>query len=119
MICIRCGIVAELDVRPFHLAATFDIDVLGTVDQDVADVAVLQQQLQGAQAKRLVQDLVDQPLAFVAIEQRVFGVAEMLDDAANFAPQDFALEFADSVQVELVDEFAVDSSLQILELFSL
>ena len=67
------------------------------------------------QSKRLVEDLVDQPLAFVAIEQRVFRVAKMLDDQADFAPQRVAFELAHLVQIELVDQLAVDPSLEFFE----
>ena len=108
-------VVAELDVGFLHLPVPLDIDVLGTVDQDVGDLAILQQHLQRAQAKRLVQHLVDQPFALAAIQQRVFGVAEMLDDQADFAPQRIALQLAHLVQIELVDKLAVNPSLQIFE----
>ena len=77
---------------------------------------VLEQQLQRPEAERLVQHLVDQPLALVAVEQRVFGVAQMFDDQADFAAQHVALQLADSRQVELVDQLAVNAALEILEL---
>ena len=104
-----------MTVGLFHLAAAFDVDVLRPVDQNIADRRVLEQQLERAQAERFVEHLVDQPLALGAIEQRVFGVAEMLDDQANLAAQHVAFQLADARQVELVDQLAVNASLQVFE----
>ena len=83
------------------------------------DRRVLEQHFQRPQAEGLVQNLVDQPLALVAVEQRVFGVAEVLDHQADFAPQQLAFQLADPIQVELVNELAVNPSFEILELFVL
>ena len=73
----------------------------GPVDQNIADRRVLQQQLQRAQPERLVQHFVDQPVALVAVEQRAFGVAQMLDDQADLAAEHVAGQIADFRQVEL------------------
>ena len=86
------------------------------VDQDVADRRVLEQQLERAEAERLVEHLVDEPLALAAVEQRVFGVAQVLDDQADLAAQRVAFQVADARQVELVDQLAVDAPLELFEL---
>ena len=91
----------------------------GPVDQDVADRRVLEQHLQRPQAEGLVEHLLDQPLAFVAIQQRVFGVAQVLDDQADLAAQHVALQFADLGQVELVDQLAVDALFECVEFLGL
>ena len=108
-------VVAELDVGLLHLAAAFDVDLVRPVDQDIADRRVLEQQLQRAEAERLVEHLVDEALALDAVEQRVFGVAQVLDDQADLAAQRVAFQVADARQVELVDQLAVDEALQLLE----
>ncbi len=102
-------VVAELDAGLLHLAAPLDVDVLRAVDQDVADRVVLQQHFQRSQAEGLVEHLLDQPLPLVAVEQRVFRVAQVLDDQADLAAQHVAFQFADLGQVELVDQLAVDA----------
>ena len=109
MICSRWALSRNSTLRLLHLAAPFHVDALRTVDQDVADRVVLEQHFQRSQAERLVEHLLDQPLAFVAVEQRVFGVAQMLDDQADLAAQHVAFQFADFGQVQLVDELAVDA----------
>ena len=85
MICSRCSLSRNLTSRLLHLAAAFDVDLVRAVDQDVADRRVLEQHLQRPEAERLVEHLVDEPLALHAVEQRVFGVAQALDDQADFA----------------------------------
>ena len=72
-------------------------------------------EFQRAQAERLVEHLVDQPVALVAVEQRVFAVAEVLDDQADLAAQHVAFQLAHLGQVELVDQLAVDPLLEFFE----
>ena len=57
----------------------------------------------------------DQLLAFRAVQQRVFAVAKMFDDEADFAAEDLALQLAHLGQVELVDQLAVDPLLEFFE----
>ena len=57
----------------------------------------------------------DQLLALVAVQQRVFAVAEVLDDQADFAAEDLAFQLAHLGQVELVDQLAVDPLLQFFQ----
>ena len=69
-----------------------------------------------AQAESLVQHFLDQSVALVAIEQRPFGVAQVLHDQPDLAAQHVAGQVADFRQVEFLDQLAVDPSLQIFEL---
>ena len=61
-------VVAELDLGFLQLAAALHVDLVRPIDEDVADGRVLQQHFQGAEAKGLVEHLVDQPLTLHAIE---------------------------------------------------
>ena len=72
----------------------------------------LSKQLERPEAERLVEDLVDQPLALVAVQQRVFGVAELLDDASDLVAQRLGVDLGDAVHVEPVDEPHVDMPLE-------
>ena len=78
-------------------------------------VGSLSSDFQRAEAEGLVEHLVDEPLALDAVEQRVFGVAQVLDDQADVAAQGVAVQVADARQVELLDQLAVDVPLQLLE----
>src|SRR5262249_52441579 len=82
------------------------------VDEDVADRRVLQEYLERAETECLVEDLIDQPLALHAVEQRILGVAEPLDDKADLTAESVALQVADARQVEFIDQFAVDQTLE-------
>ena len=83
MICSRWSLSRKIDLRPLDPAPLLDEDVLRAVDHDVADPLVLEQDLQRAEAEGLVEDLVDQPLPLGAVEHRVLGVEQVLDDAAD------------------------------------
>src|SRR5207302_2523759 len=80
------------------------------------DRGVFEQQLQRPQAEGLVQHLFDQPLALLAVEHRVFAVAEVLDNEADFALEGIAFQLADAREIELIDQLAVDAALEFLEL---
>ena len=108
-------VVAERDAGLFQVAAAFDVHVLRAVDHDFADRRLLQQHFERAEAERFVEHFVDQAIALVAIEEGVFGVAQVFDDEADFAAEDVAFEFADARQVELVDELGVDAALEVFE----
>ena len=95
MICIRCLSSRNCTCAFSSVPLAFDVDVLRTVDHDFADRRLLEQHFQRAEAEGLVEHFLDQAIAFVAIEVRVFGVAEVLDDQPNLAAQHVAFQLAD------------------------
>ena len=99
-------VVAELDVGLLQLAAALDVDLVRPVDQDVADRRVLEQHLQRAEAEGLVEHFVDELLALHAVEERVLGVAQVLDDPADVAPEGVRVQVVDPRQVEPLDQLA-------------
>ena len=105
-------VVAEADLRLLDPPFFLDIDVLGPVDHDVADLVVLEQQLERTEAECLVEDLIDQPLALVAVQQRVFGVAELLDDTSDLVPKRLGVDLGDAIHVEPIDESHMDVALE-------
>jgi hypothetical protein len=50
-----------------------------------------------------VEHLFHEAIAFVAVEERVLGVAQVFDDEADFTAEHFAFELTDAREVELVD----------------
>jgi len=109
------GVVPELDVGPLHLALPFDIHVFRAVDEDVVDAAVFEQQFQRSQPQRLIEHLLDQSLPLLAVQQRLFHVAQMLDNHANLAAQGLPLDPADAIQIELVHQLVVDAFLDLFK----
>ena len=100
--------VAKDDFRLLDPALFLDEDLLGTIDHDVADLVILEQELERAETEGLVKDLVDQALAFVAVQQWVLGIAELLDDAPDLVAQGLRVHLADPVHVEPVHELDVN-----------
>ena len=67
-------VVTELDVGFFHLTAAFAVDVLGAVDQDIADRRIFQKKLQWAKSEDFVHDLFYQAITFGTVEKIVLPV---------------------------------------------
>ena len=112
MIWSRCSLSRKTTSDLLDPPLLLDEDLLRAVDHDVADLVVLEQQLERAEAEGLVEDLVDQALALVAVEQRVLGVAELLDDPPDLVAQGLRVHLADPVHVEPVDQLHVDVPLE-------
>ncbi len=105
-------VVPENDLRALDATFLLDEDLLRPVDHDVGDLLVLEQELERSESERLVKDLVDEPLSLVAVEQRVLGIAEVLDNAADLVPERHGVHLADPVHVEPVDQAHVDVPLE-------
>ena len=80
-------VVVEGNVGPLQLAAALHVNGLRAVDEDVGDGRVLQQRFERAQPERLVEHLVDQPLALLAVEQVGAALAHFVGDAAHLLAQ--------------------------------
>src|ERR1019366_8366184 len=61
---------------------------------------------------------VDQSFTLHAIEERVFRVAQALDDRADFAAQGVAGQIADAREIEFIHELAVDDAFEFFEVFA-
>src|SRR5262245_8540337 len=112
-------VVAKLNWRPLHLAAALDVDILRPVDQNIADRMVLEQHLQRPQAKGLVEHLLDQALSLLSIEKRLFRIAQVLNNQADLAAEHVALQFTNTIQVELIDQLVVNAALELVKLVGL
>jgi hypothetical protein len=98
--------------------ATLDIHLLGPVHQDVADGRVLEEDFERPEAEGLVENFFDELFAFDPVQQRVFGVAEVLDDASDVPAHAVGAEIFDAGEVESFDEFAVDDAFEIFEVLA-
>jgi hypothetical protein len=105
-------VVAEGNFALLNPAGLFDEDPLGAIDHDVGDTLLFEQDFEGPEAERFIEHFFDQALALAAVEQWVFGIAEMFDDQADFPAERIAFEVAQTRQVELFDELAVDQPLE-------
>ena len=81
-------------------------------------VGSLSSDFQRAEAEGLVEDLLDELLALDAVEQRVLGVAQVLDDPADVPPHGVAGQVLDAGEVEPLDQLGVDLPLEFVEVLA-
>ena len=111
-------VIAKRHLVPLDAAVLFDEHVLRPVDHDVRDAGLFQQNFQRAEAERFVENFFDQPFSFRAIEQRVFGIAEVFDDEANLAAQSIPLQITEPREVQFLYEFAVNTAFEFFKILS-
>ena len=73
----------ETDVRSLDLAATFDIHVVRTIDEDIRHRGIGQQRLQRAETHHFVLDLPNDVPALHQAERRGLLVDEAIGDLAD------------------------------------
>ena len=104
MIWSRCSLsrktTSDRWIRPSFSTKIF----FGPLIMMSAILSSLSRSSSGPKPKVSSRTSLDQPLALVAVQQRVLGVAEMLDDAADLAAERVRVHLADPVHVEPVDQ---------------
>ena len=110
----QVGVVLELHRGAVQFAAAFHVDAVRRGHQDVADGGVLQQRFERAEAEDLIQDLLDDAVLFHQAEGRLLFFHEPGDGGANFRADAFAGHGGERLQVDPVQQFAVERELQLL-----
>jgi hypothetical protein len=77
-------LVAELDLGEGELAALFDEGLVGTVHHDVADLGVVEELLQRAEAEQLVDEHLFERELLAAVEVDLQLGEDLADDRAEF-----------------------------------
>jgi hypothetical protein len=101
-------VVSEGDIRPLDAAVFFNEHILGSVDHDIGDAFFLEKDFERSESEGFIENFFDKAFSFGAIEEWVFGIAEVFDDDANFAAEGVAFEFGDAIEVEFFNKFPVD-----------
>ena len=109
-------LVLEAHGRPLQLAEALDVDPLVRVDQDVGDRGVLQEGLDGPEARELVHDLVDELAELARVERDTLGQNVVGDELVHLLAQLRSRCSLDVGEIELVDQLAVQRHLGIDEL---
>ncbi len=109
-------VVAESNRGELELAAPFDIDLEGSVDQDVGDAVVLQQGLDGPEPGHLVEHLGAQLVQFGAVQRQALVADEVADQAAHLTAHLGVIQLVELGQVELVDQPAVQAQADVQEI---
>src|SRR6185437_8403588 len=111
-------VVAEFDLGLLQFAAALNVHLERAVDENIADGRIFEKDFEWAEAERFVEHFLDELLALDAVEQRVFRIAKVLDDAADVAAHGVRREIADAGEVEALDEFGVNLSLEFVEVLA-
>ena len=107
--------VAELDWRELQLALLFDVGLQRPVDHDVADVGVVEQLLERAEAEQLVdQHLLEREL-LAAVEGDLELGQHLHDDRAKFLAQLFLRERRRGFGVHPFEEAREDLFLDLVD----
>ena len=76
-------VVSERYVRLDDPPVLFKEDAFRSVDHNIRNALLLQQQFQWAETECFVKDFFDEAFPLRTIQERVFCVAKMLDDDTN------------------------------------
>ena len=94
-------------------AGAFDVDVLVGVDEDVVDRRVAQQRLERPEAEDLVEDVAEDLLAFGDADRRVLLGHQLEDERADFAFGALPIHRGQRLEVQPVEQLAMDVALQL------
>src|SRR5262245_66637817 len=109
-------LVAKAHRRGLELPVALDVDPFVRVDQDVRDRRILEDRLDRAEYRELVDDLVDEIAYLLRVERNALGRDVLADEILDLMLQLGARNSLDVRQVELVDQAVVQSHLRFEEL---
>ena len=101
-------VIAEGDIGALDAAIFLNEHIFRSVDHDVCDAFFLEKDFERSEAEGFIEHFFDESFAFGAVEEWVFGIAEMFDNNADFAAEGITFKFGDSIEVEFFDEFSVN-----------
>ena len=111
-------VVLEAQAGGLELARAFHVDLVVAVDQNVGDGGVLEQGLERAQAEDLIQNFARQAFALGEAERHGLAVDRVPDQQQNFFARGVAGGASQFLQVEAVEDLAMQVGLDLLVLGS-
>jgi hypothetical protein len=105
-------LVGERDWRAFQPAVALDVDCVMAIDEDVRDRWVLHQRFERPEPERLIEHLVDQPLALLAVDQRRAALAQFIGNPADFESQLFLAHAGEGRQIHVHHQLAMQMPFQ-------
>src|ERR1700687_6067222 len=108
-------IILEAHVGQVQLTAALDIDLRGTIDEDVGYLVVPQQRLQRPQAEQLVLDLFNQPRPIGVGEQPALLVQELANRDVALLRGHVGLQALQARDIERLEQPVVHRELELLE----
>src|SRR5579885_490767 len=108
--------VPKRDGGKFQQAFAFDVHLLMCVDEDVGNAWILQQRLKWSEAEDLIENLVADLLLFKRAQQSWLRIDQGDQRLTNLAPDPLVIDGRERLEVDLVDQFAVQREFQLLVL---
>src|SRR5579864_2035274 len=110
----QVGRILKYNVGEFKDAAALNVHLAMSVYQNVSNRLVLEKRFQRAKAKNLLQHLSANTLFFRGAPGEVGYGDQIIDDVLHLGPRVDVLERGKPFQVDLVQQLAVQSCLQLL-----
>ena len=110
----QVAVVFEGEAGRFQFAAALDVDLVEAVDEDVGDARIFEQRLERAKAEDFVENLAGQAFAFGKAEGHGFAVDRVADQDQNFLARGLAVGAAEFLQIEAVEDLAMEVGLYLL-----
>jgi hypothetical protein len=107
-------IVAERHVGQLEQTLALDVNLFVRVDQNVGDRGVLQQRFERSQAEHFVQHFIADLLLLKRAQQRGLGIDQRDQRLPDFAAHALVVDGRQRLQIDLVDQLAVQGELQFL-----
>ena len=109
-------LVLEAHAARLEQAAALDIDAFVAVDQDVADGRVLEQRLERAEPRHLVEDFGDEVVELLLIEREPLDQDVLRDELLDVRPHLVFGQLFQRREVDLLDQPAVQAHLGVEQL---
>jgi Rad3-related DNA helicase len=111
---LQMPFVLERDFRGLEPAVPFDVDLIESIDQDVRDRRVCEQDLERSETEQLVQHVGDDALALVKAQRCPVAVEHAANQRPNLRLGVLALDPRQAIEVESVEQILMDAALEFL-----
>ena len=107
----QVGVVAELNVGGFEKTLALDVHLIKGVDQNIGNRGIGEKRLERAQSENFIENFLGKPLALLQIHRRGFADDQFFENHGNFAAHIFAAHVGNAIQIDLLDQAAMDGCL--------
>jgi hypothetical protein len=100
-----------LNVCGFEKTFALDVNLVEGVDQNIGNRGISEKRLERSQAENFVENFRGKTLALLQIHRCRFADDELLENERNFAANVVAANVVHAIQIEFLDEPAMDRGL--------
>ena len=107
----QVSVIAELNVCGFEKTLALDVNFAESVDQNIGNRGIGEKRFERSQAENFIENFLGKTLALLQIHRCRFADDELLENERNFAANVVAANVVDAIQVEFLDEPAMNRGL--------